>query len=459
MAKKSGKATTQGLSEKLKALSPQWYLLAAPLLLFPWMVNLRFFPFVAPNEEPKWAILVLCGVWIGLSAAWICWRRSDAMKGALSLPGALLLLFFLLLGIGIFVAPNMVEGVIRYAFWLVCASVWLLSVWATRQGKGWMDALSWSVSVGMFLFSLRYWWSYVLDYGKPGYNVSVLFSPIGHVNFTGDALVILLPVLTWLLAVRAEPVLKILNWFSVATVAAVLLVASSRGALGGMAFGLMVLSPFLWRYGKGWIIRLREKTLPLTPLIWVGTALLTAFMVYQSLPYHYRELARVSGTLQATFEAKALTEGMEQPPFASFWRSLHSVLGPRTPMYASATAMALDAPWLGQGTGNFAWVYPGYSNRFPDFRDPLSNARTFTTNPHNFVLQLATQNGIPATLIFLGLLALFWYLLLRRLWDVWSGWNAAGVVAISAAIFDAMFNHVFFNPASMFVFALLGGCW
>jgi len=128
-------------------------------------------------------------------------------------------------------------------------------------------------------------------------------------------------------------------------------------------------------------------------------------------------------------------------------------------MYASAMAMALDAPILGQGTGNFFAVYPKFSNKFRDFLDPLSNERTFTTNPHNIVLQIATQQGFVAMLLFMGLLVFFWWRLFVAVWKNWDMWLACGVIAVTAVLFDAMFNHVFFNPASMFVFALFAGCW
>jgi len=444
---------------RLKQIPPLWYALSAPLLLFPLMINVRVFPFVSPNEEPKWAILVLCGIWMAIATAWIGWRRSEPLPLRFSIAGSLLLLFFLILGVGIFVGVNPVEGAIRFAFWVAAGAVWLMAAWAARHEERWLEMLGWSISIGSFLFSLRYWWSYALDYGKPGYNVGVLFSPIGHVNFTGDVLIVLLPALVWLLAVRSDPVLKVMNWFSVATAATVLLVASSRGARGGLAAGLLVVAPFVLKHGKVWLQTSRRKELGYRPLIWVGTALLAAIVVYQSLPYHYRELARVSGTLQTNFESRTLTAGVEQPPLAGFWLALSPWLGDRTPIFASTTAMAVDAPLLGYGTGNFAWIYPSYSNRYPDFRDGLSSERTFTTNPHNAVLQIASQNGIPAALIFLGLLGLFCYRLIRALWKEWNGWLAAGLLAITAAIFDAMFNHVFFNPASLFVFALLGGTW
>ncbi|MDX8402140.1 MAG: O-antigen ligase family protein [Mariprofundaceae bacterium] len=429
----------------------------APLVALPLLLNIRVFPFVAPNEEPKWAVLTLCGLWIGLAAGWAAWR-AGRLAFRPTWAGLALAVFFLILFIGIRIGPNTVEGAIRFAFWLTSLAVWLVAVWMWRQRPVWRDGMAWSLAIGSLAFSLRYWWSYVMDYGKPGYNVSVLFSPIGHVNFTGDVLVMLLPALVWLLVARPDPVMRVLNWVSVFTASVVLLVAASRGALGGIALGLIVLACMLVRHRATISARARSGRVG---LVWLGTALVAALVVNQLLPYHYRELVRVSGTVEAALSEGAgqLTPGAVQPPFADFWARMYPVLTARTPMYASAVAMALDAPWLGQGTGNFYAVYPNWSNRFPDFRDPLSTDRTFTTNPHNIVLQIATQNGIPATVIFLGLLLTFWWRLVRRLWQGWDGWLAAGAVALTAALFDAMFNQVFFNPASMFTFALLGGAW
>ncbi len=448
--------------ERLRQLKPEWLLMLIPLLAMLPMLISRMFPFVAPNEEPKWAVLVVCGLLTGLISAWCLWQRKQPVAVIFSLPGLLLGSFLVLLGLGIFMGPNPVDGLIRYVFWLVAVAVFLVAVWAMRQDRQWLDALIWATSIAALVFSLGYWWSYVLDFGKPGYNVSVLFSPIGHVNFTGDVLVVLLPALTWMLVARANPILRVMNWFSVVTIATVLLVAASRGALGGLAVGVLLLAIVVGRHGwQAW----KSKTFSMScalPALWVVSALLTAFIVNSSLPYHYRELVRLSGTIEVAVEEKTasqLTEGVEQPPLAAFWASTYPVLTARTPMYASAMAMALDAPLLGQGTGSFPFVYPAWSNRFPDFRDPLSTARTFTTNPHNIVLQLASQNGFVATLLFLSLPGLLWFGLLRSLWREWHGWRAAGLTAITAAGFDAMFNHVFYNPASMFVFALFAGAW
>ncbi len=445
---------------KKSIIKSSWLVLIAPLLTFPLMNNLRVFPFIAPNEEPKWALLTACALWMGFAASWLWFKRKQPLNfEKASFAGILLLIYLLLLAIGIFIGPNMTEGMIRFAFWFFCTVIFVASAWAIKHETKWQTILIWSITVGTFVFSLRYWESYILDYGKPNYNIAVLFSPIGHINFTGDVLIILLPFLMWVLVAMKNPILRVLNWFSVTTMIAILLVASSRGALGGLFVGCIFLFVFIIKHWQEWLKINISNPLP---LILILSTLIAAWLIYNALPYHYRDLARVSATAgQATTDKGriVLTPNVMQPPLVDMWVRFSPLLGARTPIFASTTAMALDTPLLGQGTGNFAWVYPSYSNRYPDFRDPLSSTKTFTTNPHNVVLQIASQNGIPAMLIFMGLLLLFWSKLVHHLWYRLDGFVLAGLAAVSAAIFDAMFNHVFFNPASMFVFVLLGGTW
>ncbi len=448
--------------KQLSLLQSSWLILIAPLLIFPLMINLRVFPFIAPNEEPKWALLTTCGLWMGLAAAWLWFQRKQPLTFQKpSLAATLLLIYLLLLAIGIFIGPNTTEGMIRFAFWFFSTLVFVVAVWAIRYEPQWMNALVWSLSVGSFIFSLRYWEGYFLDYGKANYNIAVLFSPIGHINFTGDVLIILLPMLMWILATKSNPTLRLLNVFSVTTIGAILLVASSRGALGGLALASLIAGIIIVKH----YIHSRQSltaNIKALPVFLLVLSLAGSALIYTSLPYHYRDLARVSATATQAVEGKGkkvLTPHAQQPPLVDMWVALSPLLGARTNIFAATTAMTLDAPLLGQGTGNFAWVYPSFSNRYPDFRDALSSTRTFTTNPHNVVLQIASQNGIPAMLIFMGLLLLLWWKLASHLWHTFDGYVLAGLAAVSAAIFDAMFNHVFFNPASMFVFALLGGSW
>jgi len=435
--------------------------LMTPLVIVGFIINVRLFPMIAPNEEPKWAYLMLCGICMGLAGAWALWQRRQALSLAWTWSGLALLVFYSILAIGVFIAPNSTEGLIRFTFWLVCLSVFLTACWGWRHATWFESAWVWFVSLASFVFSFRYWQGYFLDYHSTGYNISVLFSPIGHVNFTGDVLVVLLPVLVYLLATQHHAVLRVLNWCSVFTLATVLLVASSRGALGGIILGSLAVLLLALRHWKLWLAQSWRQVKQWLPVSLVLTALLVSVVVYQMLPYHYRDLARLSGTAQTTHTSlKPMTANVLQPPLANMWHALTPMVGAdRAPMYASANAMAWDAAWLGQGTGNFFAVYPSYSNHFPDFRDPLSNERTFTTNPHNVVLQIATQNGWIAALTFMGLLLLLYWRLSLSVWNKWDAWHATGVLAMTAVLFDSMFNHVFFNPASMFVFALMAGCW
>ncbi len=448
------------MKRKTSFFHSPWLVLIAPLLAFPLMINIRVFPFVAPNEEPKWAILTLCFLWMGLAAAWLWFKRSSPLLiPKPTLTSLALLLYILILATGIFIGPNMTEGMIRFAFWFFCISILLLSIWATRHEPQWMNKLVWSLSIGSFIFSIRYWESYFLDYGKPNYNIHVLFSPIGHVNFTGDVLIILLPMLIWILATHNNTILRVLNWFSVTTLTTILLVASSRGALGGLFIAAIIALLVFIKHHKHLLKHKKEYT---APSLLIGSTFIISLLIYNALPYHYRDLARVSasaGQVASESGKIILTPHALQPPLVDMWVELSPLLGARTPIFAATTAMTLDSPILGQGTGNFAWVYPNYSNRYPDFRDPLSSARTFTTNPHNVVLQIASQNGIPAMLLFMGLLLYFWFRLFKTSWQQWNTQYITGLAAVSAALFDAMFNHVFFNPASMFVFALLAGTW
>ena len=440
-----------------------WLWISAPLLIFGFIINVRLFPMIAPNEEPKWALLILCAVWMGSAGAWLLWQRGHELTLRWSIAGLALFIFYGLLAIGIWLGPNTTEGLIRFAFWLSSLAVFLTACWSWRHAPQSRATWVWLVSLGSFVFSIRYWQSYFLDYGTPNYNLNVLFSPIGHVNFTGDALIVLLPVLIYLLITQQHALLRLFNWFSVTTIATVLLVASSRGALGGVAVGSLLIAILMFRhYRYMQTLEWKKKTMWL-PALLLSSALFSSVITYELLPYHYRDLARISASVGSALNDKAgkpLTPNVPQPPLADMWHALIPVLGyDRVTMYGAATAMVMDAPILGAGTGNFFTVYPAFSNKFPDFRDALSSARTFTTNPHNIIFQIATQQGIPAALIFIGLLLFFWWRLITAVWKKWNSWLAFGCMAITAALFDAMFNHVFFNPASMFVFALFAGSW
>jgi O-antigen ligase len=68
-------------------------------------------------------------------------------------------------------------------------------------------------------------------------------------------------------------------------------------------------------------------------------------------------------------------------------------------------AMMLDAPVRGLGSGHFVVLYDNYKSTYPVPRQPESAQNTYA--------QLAAQNGIPATLVYLAANLVLWIVLYR----------------------------------------------
>jgi len=465
-----------------------WLISITPLIALPFMVSIRNMDFLLPNEEPKWGVLLLAGTLTALAGLWAISRAS---RFSLHLPAIMLLLFFGILGLGVFLSPDLMVAISRFSYWFACLMIWLAAVYAVRYNTRWLGWLGWAAALSGLLFSLLYLKGYLLDYGTPAYNISVLFSPIGHVNYTSDALIMLLPMLLWILTSERSVILRAISWVAAVTCGSVILIAASRGAMAGLIFGAVIAALLSIRHIS--LHAIRSNVVAICLLI---SALAGSFILYSNMPYHFRDAARLSNTFEGAgpkaeewtgldqkVKARRATEakntnpetadkeaetghtaakrGEEEknllPPLADMWAALAPELGRRTPLYAATLAMILDKPMLGHGTGSFADIYPAYANKFPDFHDPHSSNDSIVDNPHNTLLQIAAENGLPATFLFLVLLFIFSKRLLLRSIRQADWLISAGVVAMSAAILDAMFNQIFFSPASMFLFALLGG--
>jgi len=434
-----------------------WVLALIPLLALPFMLTVRSMTFVLPNEEPKWAVFLAAATLATLAGLW---TSRTPVRLALHLPAIGLWLFFGILGLGVFIAPDRVMGVSRFSIWVSCLAIWLTAVYAIRHHPGWISWFRWTAATSALLFSSLYFKGYLFDYGIPGYNISVLFSPIGHVNYTSDALIILLPILLWILATGKSRILLLVSWIAASVCGSIIMIAASRGAMAGLALGLLLAGMLAIRHTSATALRAN-----LPGIILVISAMIGGWIIQISMPYHFRDMARLSDSLRGLDnapEAKKwarlqLRDDLEQPPLASLLAGMGGFLGLRTPLYASSIAMVADRPVLGYGTGSFIDVYPKFSNHFPQFRDPASSEHSIVSDPHNIFLQIASQNGLPAAIIFMGLLLFFMVRLINqfRRAGEWLTW--AGIVAVGAALLDSMFNQVFFSPASLFMFALFGG--
>ncbi len=74
----------------------------------------------------------------------------------------------------------------------------------------------------------------------------------------------------------------------------------------------------------------------------------------------------------------------------------------RFEIYHKALGMIKNRPWTGHGVGSFYLTSPKFALK----SDPLGAVPNFA---HNFILQFAAELGIPATLLFCGLIGAAWY--------------------------------------------------
>lgn len=223
-----------------------------------------------------------------------------------------------------------------------------------------------------------------------------------------------------------------------------------------MAGGLGLLRRFgSRRQGAG---RLTRRKL-VAGAMGVSLLLVAGKTVFDHMPKEYREGIFVRAEWWEAPRLKDFAETQSLPPLTPFWVTIMPYLGARTPMWASTAGMVAEHPWRGFGTGSFLFEYPGFDKRYDLFRDPETEGNRIRTNPHNILLQIASENGIPLTLLFTGLYLWLLVRIMRQAWRQPDAFWLCGVWAVWAAGLDAQVNHVFFNPASLFMASIGFGLW
>lgn len=444
----------------------QFVLVVAPLVAMPLMLTVHWDAMIAPNEEPKWAIFVVLGALLlsaGLLLGWLRCRESASSppRPSLSLPAGLLLLFLVGMAAGVAWTVNPGEGLNRLAFWCSAGVTLAAVAWAARHVPGYTRRLSWTIVLSATLLSGMFWAAYFLDFSRPDFNKFVQFSPVGHFNFTADVLMTLIPLLAWSFMI-GSPTLRWLAGFSLASSAFMLLTSGSLGGMGGMAVGALVTSVLAlsrslstgqfghWRPGRRAL---------LAGLAVLGLLLMASQFAFEHMPREYREQMFVRGEWGEPPQASDLDQAQSLPPLVPLWVRILPYLGSRTPMWAATTGMVAEHPWRGFGTGSYVFEYPGYSKRYDLFGDFETRGVRAKTNPHNVLLQISSENGIPLTLLFLGLYGWLTVRVMRQAWREPSALWLSGTWALWAVFLDAQVNHVFFNPASLFMAAIGLGLW
>ena len=459
---------SQSLSRQILAL--------APLVAMPLIVNLRWMEIEWPTVHPKWAVFTLLGLILAVAAAIDCHLRCrnrlserprprpDSQQG-LSLTGLASLLFLLGLTVGASYALNTGEGLNRLTQWYAAAVTLWSVILVTRTESRFAFHLQVALCVTCLVLCLHFWYAFFFKFGQPDFDKFVLFSLIGHFNYTADVLVSLIPLLAWTTVVPQKPPLRWIAGFGLLTTVAMMVMSGSLGGMGGLAIGgAVAMALFLVR--RRWVRtadvprpRISVKT---SKRLWLAAGLvvlvvLGAKPVLEHLPKAYRIQMFTRAVWWGAPKSIDLSKKDQLPPMAPTWVALMPLLGARTPIWASTSGMIATSPWLGFGTGSYIYQYPAFQKKYPLFRDPETLGENIKTNPHNALLHIAAENGLPMATLFAGL---FGWLLWRVCLQAWREPDAfwlCGVWALWALGLDALFNQVFYSPASLFMAAVLCG--
>jgi len=144
---------------------------------------------------------------------------------------------------------------------------------------------------------------------------------------------------------------------------------------------------------------------------------------------------RISPTFAARVDRTlAATDGTEA--------GVDRALAMRVPIFRTATAMALDHPVNGVGARGFRHAYPDYASEQDPFVDRTRGQGAL--HPHQLVLELLTETGIPGLLMWLYGVALL-ATAHRRLSEVARRRAAAPAIALVAMVFPLNTHYAFYS--------------
>ncbi|RQW83754.1 MAG: hypothetical protein EHM62_01545, partial [Methylococcus sp.] len=424
--------------------------------------------------HPKWAVFTVLGLILAVAAGVDCHLRCrdrpperpmpDSQQG-FSLAGLASLLFLVGLTVGAGYALNTGEGLNRLTQWYAAAVTLWSVILVTRTEPRFAFHLQIALCVTSLLLCLHFWYAFFFKFGQPGFDKFVLFSLIGHFNYTADVLVSLIPLLGWTTLAPHNPALRWVAGFCLLSTSAMILMSGSLGGMGGLAIGgvvAMALYLVRRRSARTADVSSPRISLKISKRLWLAAGLLVLVVlgakpILEHLPKAYRIQMFTRAVWWGAPKSVDLSKKDQLPPMASTWVALMPLLGARTPIWASTSGMLATKPWLGFGTGSYIYQYPAFQKKYPLFRDPETLGENIKTNPHNALLHIAAENGLPMAILFAGL---FCWLLWRVCLQAWRKPDAlwlAGVWALWALGLDALFNQVFYSPASLFMAAVLCG--
>lgn len=389
-------------------------LLVSPFLVFPLVKGAGLYDNqrLIQMSSGLFALLIATGRWVRGTGGASLWDRQLA---------CLLGLFFLL---GL--ASSALAYSERHAFFewvnlvLMLGMGWVVASEVSTRGEALLDRLLLAAGLACVAYLLLEILVY-LSWLKAGVQPSPRQLIVGYNNyrFFNHVQTISLPLLGLLAARMLDRDRKLFWWGITALWWMLLFVGLGRGTLVGLTAGVVMT----------WLL-LRQTAAPwCRTMLWSAVAGFAAYLLlYALLP---------------------VLLGME--PFGLFFsgaeRSIENPMSGRRELWARAMEMMAAAPWLGAGPAHFA-----------HYGRDLSNGNA---HPHNWVLQIGSEWGLPALLALTGAVALA----MRRLWqmrgeilpkdgDTLTAWMVTGW----AILVDGLVSGLLVTPTSLLWIGFYVGC-
>ncbi len=389
-------------------------LLVSPFLVFPLVKGAGLYDNqrLVQTSCALFALLVGVRQWVRGAARPLLWDRQ-----IVSLLG-----LFLLLGL----VSSALAHSPRHAFFewvnllLMLGMSWVVASQVSSRGEALLDKLLLAAGLACAAYLLLEILVY-LSWLKAGVRPSPRQLIVGYNNyrFFNHVQTISLPLLGLLAARMLSRDRKLFWWGITALWWMLLFVGLGRGTLTGMAAGIAMT----------WLL-LRQTAAPwCRTLLWSAAGGLAAYLVlYALIP---------------------VSLGME--PFGLFFsgaeRSIGNPGSGRLQLWSRALEMTVATPWLGAGPAHFA-----------HYGRDLSGGNA---HPHNWVLQIGSEWGLPALLALIGAVALA----MRRLWqlrteiapqdqDTLTAWLVTGW----AILVDGLVSGLLVMPTSLLWIGFYVGC-
>jgi hypothetical protein len=274
--------------------------------------------------------------------------------------------------------------------WCLYAAVFVTAAgFGARRGPQWGALVIFGAAVivatatiGHGLFNAnRVFGIYTPTMGGRGWRIG----PLVNANALAGYLNLGLLAGVGLVASSAPPLRRWVLAIAVAVVLGVSVNTGSRGGLGALLVGLVLLAPLIKR------ARSAEGSLSLRDQAYVIGAV---------------TLALAAGAIFATMAATGMTAHLLSDPSVRKLR-----------MFLWAPAMLQDYPWFGIGRGAFEGAFPAYR---------MGDNNSVYSHPENFLVQWATEWGIPVAC---AIIVAFAWLLRPKAWGAERSAAGAGLFA------------------------------